>query len=399
MFFNNIFFNRNFFFKTTKVIYKKTKDKFFLLKNEFNSGKLPFLSSFNSSYKLNYSKNIISNLKKNKNFTIVGMGGSILGSKAIYSFLKNKVKKNFNFIDNLSENNLNYLTTKKKQNYIFISKSGNTLETLVNLNAVLKNKKFNNFLFITEKKNNSLLEIANKFKSEVIEHKDFIGGRYSVMSEVGMLPAQLMNLNIKKFKNLNSLIKNKNFQKMLNFNVASIYSLISKNKTNSIILNYDPDMNDFCYWYQQLIAESLGKHNKGIMPIISIVPKDNHSLFQYYLDGKKNAFYTIFFSNHLKNKKIYDTFLPNKFKYLSNKSYENVINAQRIASERVFTKKKIPFRSFLISKKSEEELGILFTFCVLETILLAKLIKVNPFDQPAVELIKKNTKKILLKIK
>ena len=254
-------------------------------------------------------------------------------------------------------------------------------------------------MFITEKKNNSLLEIANKFKSEVIEHKDFIGGRYSVMSEVGMLPAQLMNLNIKKFKNLNSLIKNKNFQKMLNFNVASIYSLISKNKTNSIILNYDPDINDFCYWYQQLIAESLGKHNKGIMPIISIVPKDNHSLFQYYLDGKKNAFYTIFFSNHLKNKKIYDTFLPNKFKYLSNKSYENVINAQRIASERVFTKKKIPFRSFLISKKSEEELGILFTFCVLETILLAKLIKVNPFDQPAVELIKKNTKKILLKIK
>ena len=107
------------------------------------------------------------------------------------------------------------------------------------------------------------------------------------MSEVGMLPAQLMNLNIKKFKNLNSLIKNKNFQKMLNFNVASIYSLISKNKTNSIILNYDPDINDFCYWYQQLIAESLGKHNKGIMPIISIVPKDNHSLFQYYLDGKK----------------------------------------------------------------------------------------------------------------
>ena len=122
MFFNNIFFNRNFFFKTTKVIYKKTKDKFFLLKHEFNSGKLPFLSSFNSSYKLNYSKNIISNLKKNKNFTIVGMGGSILGSKAIYSFLKSKVKKNFNFIDNLSENNLNYLTTKKKTKLYFYFK-------------------------------------------------------------------------------------------------------------------------------------------------------------------------------------------------------------------------------------------------------------------------------------
>ena len=121
-----------------------------------------------------------------------------------------------------------------------------------------------------------------------------------------MLPAELMGLNVKKFKNYNLLVKNKNFINSLVNNVANILSLVKKKKFNSIILNYDQKSSDLFYWYQQLVAESLGKKNKGILPIISTMPRDNHSLMQYYLDGVKNNFFTLFFVKDKNSKKIND---------------------------------------------------------------------------------------------
>ena len=177
-----------------------------------------------------------------------------------------------------------------------------------------------------------------------------------------------------------------------------IYNLYVKKKTNSIILNYDPEMYNFCLWYQQLVAESLGKKNKGILPIISNMPKDNHSLLQCYLDGPKNSFFTIFISKHRKNFKLNNLLLAENMKFLSDKNLETITNAQRNATEKIFSKKKIPFRSFHILKKTEKELGFMFTFFVLETILLSRMLKVNPFDQPSVELVKNSTRNILKNI-
>ena len=381
-------------------LFNFTKNSFRKVQEEYLKGKIPMLSSFDKNYKLGYSKKFIKKIDSFNFFNIIGIGGSVLSAKAIHSFLKNKIKKKFNFIDNLSENNfLNKSNKKFKEANIFISKSGNTLETIVNLNFFFKkNKKKNINLFITEKKNNGLREIADKLKCQIIEHKNFIGGRYSVMSETGMLPAQLMGLNPNKFKNLNYLIKSRNFINNLISNVSSISELISKKNYNSVILNYDTDINDLCFWYQQLMAESLGKKNKGIFPIISSMPKDNHSLFQLYLGGPKNNFFTIFFSKHIKKFNLNNSFLPKEFQYLKGKNLENILSSQKKATENIFNRKKIPYRLFYILKKNEEELGVLFTFFVLETILLSKFLKINPFDQPAVESIKKSTKNILLKI-
>ena len=381
-------------------LYNFTKNSFEKIKEEYLKGKIPMLFSFNKDYKLGYSKKFIKKLSGFYFFNIVGMGGSVLGAKAIHSFLKKKIKKKFNFIDNLSENNfINRNEKKFKKVNIFISKSGDTLETIVNLNFFLKKTNKNDInAFITKKKYNSLREIADKLGSEIIEHKNFIGGRYSVMSETGMLPAQLMGLSPNKFKNLNYLIKQKNFINDLISNVSSISELINKKNYNSVILNYDPDINDFCFWYQQLMAESLGKKRKGIFPIISTLPKDNHSLFQLFLDGPKNNFFTIFFSKHAGKINLSNHFLPKKFQYLKDKNLENILSSQKKSSENVFIKKQIPYRSFNILEKNEEQLGVLFTFFVLETILLSKFLKIDPFDQPAVEGIKKSTKNILLNI-
>ncbi len=210
-----------------------------------------------------------------------------------------------------------------------------------------------------------------------------------------MLPAELMNLKVNKFKNLNYLINNKNFVDRLIYNVSCLYNLSKQKISNSVILSYDPDMNDLGYWYQQLIAESLGKKGKGFIPMVSAMPKDHHSLLQLYLDGPKNNFFTIFSSIHQKKYRLSNYLIPKSIKYIANKNLETILYAQRKAVENSLIKNRIPFRTFYFLKKREEELGTIFTFFVLETILLSKLMKLNPFDQPAVEFVKKETRKIL----
>ena len=144
------------------------------------------------------------------------------------------------------------------------------------------------------------------------------------------------------------------------------------------------------------MAESLGKKGKGILPIVSNMPRDNHSLMQLFLDGPNNNFYTLFFVEDKTSIKINNQILLKSHGYLKSKNLNEIKKSQFKATENVFRKKKIPFRSFYLKKKSEEALGELFSFFILETLLLAKLMNVNPYDQPAVELIKKDTKKILV---
>ena len=376
-------------FKNFKI--KKIKNiKNFI--NEIWFKKIKFLDSLRSNYKYNYTKSQIRKFKKNKIFRIIGMGGSTLGTEAIYQFLNHKIKKKFMFINNLNPS-LKNNEKKIKATNIIISKSGNTLETIVNSNLFIDQKKK---IFITENKNSYLKNLATNLKAEIIDHKNYIGGRYSVLSEVGMLPAEIMGLNEKKFKRLNYLINNRNFLNELIKNVSAILNFVKQKKFNSIILNYDIKSENLFKWYQQLVAESLGKKSKGILPVVSTMPTDNHSLLQLYLDGPKNNFFTFFSTQDLKSDKINNKFLYKTHNYLRNKSFSKIINAQKFATQKVFQKKKLPFRSFDIKTRNEEVLGELFSFFILETILLGRALKVNPFDQPSVELIKKETKKILL---
>jgi glucose-6-phosphate isomerase len=374
---------------------KKKKNRniekiFSKIKKDFNSKSDLFLTSLSSKYQNTFNIDRLKRYKKFNHYTIIGMGGSSLGSKAIYSFFQEKIKKKFKFIDNLGIKNFQKI--EKKNLNIVISKSGNTLETIVNFNSL---KTHNNSIFISEKKENYLRQIASKLKKEIFRHQNFIGGRYSVLSETGMLPAFFMDLNIKNFKRLNYLIKDKKFENNLIYNVSSILELYNKKKSNSIILNYDENSNDLFLWYQQLVAESLGKNSKGILPVISTMPKDNHSLMQLYLDGKKNNFFTLFLVEEKSKNRLNKKNLSSEYSFLSNKTSFDVIKAQFLATQNVFNRKKIPFRSFIVNKRSEKVLGELFTYFMLETIMLGRALNINPFDQPEVELIKKETYKIL----
>ena len=363
------------------------KTLFEILKKKDSNYKI--INTFSNNYRYSYNKKNISKFKKYKTISIFGLGGSSLCIKAIYDFLRFKIRKKAFFYDNLDV--AIPKTNKNKNLDIIISKSGSTLETIVNQNIFSNSKK----LFITENKKSYLMDLALKLKSEVVEHRNFVGGRYSALSEVGMLPAELLGLKSEKFKTFDNLIKDKNFIGTLVNNVDMMYKLHSTGKTNSVILNFDRNSISLLEWYQQLLSESLGKKGKGFFPIISNLPKDNHSLMQLYLDGNKNNFFTIFDTTDSRATKIKNKNLLSGYNFLKNKSIKSVMTAQKDAVKKVFKNQGLKFRNFEILKKDEESLGIIFTYFMLETILLGKLMKLNPFDQPAVESIKKETKRIL----
>ncbi len=389
---NDIFYKNNIQkkFLIEKLSKKLTKNFFKIFDNisldiKDNNKTLNIL---NDKYKLNFNIKDLKVFNRFKTIAIIGMGGSILGSEAIYSFLKTKIKKKFYFFDDL--NTKKNLLFKEKENlnkvlFIAISKSGNTIETLSNLTdlKILK-KNAKNIIIISEKNNNQLFRIANKFNLFFIEHKKNIGGRYSVLSEIGLVPAILMGINFKKLrKNTLKFFKGKHklFLKESTIKLANL--LKTKKIQNIIFLNYAPELEKFLFWCQQLLAESLGKEKKGFLPSISNVPKDYHSLLQLYLDGPKNKIF-YFFS------------IDQKFqKKNTSESLEQIKNAQKKALIDVLKNKDIPFREFQINSINEYNLGEIFSYFILETILVGKLTGINPYSQPAVDLVKLITKKKL----
>ncbi len=359
------------------------------------------LHSLSKEFRFNFKNHNLKRFRIFKTIVVIGMGGSILGSKSIYFSLQNQIKKNFIFLDNIDEEKIKKIKKEKKINkilFMVISKSGNTLETLSNLLA-LKIIKANpkNLIIISENNNNALSVLSKKMRINFIEHKKYIPGRYSVLSEVGMVPAYLMGLNIFRFrKNLQVHMnwKNKNFLK----NSSIILSdLIKSQKLNNIVLlSYDTKLNSLLYWIQQLIAESLGKNGKGFFPTVSKAPKDHHSLLQLYLDGPKDKLFYIFSKKENAGKKLSSKILDKKFSFLNNKTLRKIKKTQKDALIKILKKNKIPFREFEIKKDLNEEiLGELFSYFMLETALVGKMAKINPFNQPAVEQIKIITKNLL----
>ena len=391
---NKNYFKNNLYFKDKIKINK-------IIKNIYNrlDDKKDTFHPLSKKFDLNFNKSNFEKFKKYKSVILIGMGGSVLGAQAIYSFLKQKVNRDFIFFDNLDQ--LKTERIKKKINlknslFIIISKSGNTMETLINSNLFKDKISFKNTIIITEKKVNLLNTFAKNKKILHINHKDYIGGRYSVLSEVGMVPAYYMGLKINSFrKNLLAFFRSKKNLFLID-SVIKLTHIYSSKKINSIILlNYAPELNEFLYWCQQLMAESLGKKGKGILPVVSTAPKDHHSLLQLYLDGPKDKLFYIFSLNLNKKMKINNNVFGKKFKFAENKEFAEVIEAQKNALIKVLKNKNIPFREFKIKKITEETLGELFSYFILETTLIGSLTGINPFNQPAVEEVKVLTKKYL----
>ena len=386
------------FLKSNSTLYRKNLGKCSkIFKNLLNSKENFFFDTLNEQYQKNlFLKKIILKKKLHKKILVIGMGGSVLGSKMISSFFG--LDKNYYFLDNLNDVAVNDFIKKDLSMFsIFvISKSGKTLETLTNCNIILnhfkKRKKnlYKNFIIISEK-NNILFNFAKKNNILFFEHNTNLSGRYSVLSDPGLL---MFNLEYKKIiLGINSVLKG-NLKKNLIRNTAAILTLMKKSKIDThVSLIYSNDLLNYGYWHQQLLAESIGKNGKDFTPIISECPKDHHSIMQLFLDGKRNKFFTFFKTTNKKIDKSIKDHFNQKFK---NNSLNNIINAQFNATISVFKKNFIPFRVILIDqKKPTQNLVSLLVYSMMETVILCKALDLNPFNQPAVEAIKKETYSIL----
>ena len=388
------YFKKNLYNKNNiklKKIIKKTFN--FLEKKKFT------LHVLSKKFDININKSDLKKFNKFQTVVLIGMGGSTLGAEAIYQSLKFKIKKNFYFLDNLDLIkiiNIKKKIDKKNTLFIVVSKSGNTLETLVNSNLFKNKINHKNTIIITESEKNLLNTFAKKKNILQIDHKDYIGGRYSVLSEVGMIPAYLMGLKTNSFrKNLLSFFKSKK-KIFLTESILKLTQMYNSKKIRSIIfLNYAPELEKFLFWCQQLIAESLGKNGKGILPVVSSAPRDHHSLLQLYLDGPKDKLFYIFSLKSSKEIKTSSNIFGNSFKYAENQKLSKIITAQKISVIQSLKNRKIPYREFEINRLDEAILGELFSYFILETALVGNLVGINPFNQPSVEEVKTLTRNYL----
>ena len=387
---NKFNFNQNKSFKKNLSLAEKKSEE--ILK-EFSSGDNQILQSFTQEYQKKI-RNLKQDLKlKGKKKAVIGIGGSSSGAKALSFFLNDDIS----YFDNLDlEYFKNFFLKNSVSDYIFfiISKSGDTFETLALLNLlIIESKKIKNYnifesmVIITENKESILKSFSIKKNIKIVEHNPDIGGRFSILSETGMLPFVDLNLNIEdgseKFINL----LNKDTDLSPTKNAAIILTCIHEMKL-SIYCNllYNYRLKHFSYWFHQLHGESLGKSSNALTPTTSICPKDHHSMMQLYLGGPKNKFFNIFSPQE---SNIYTNFSDEGFYNIENFTPYELLKIQYQSVISVFTEKEIPHRKIEITDH-QNPLNIieLFSYFIMETILLGKMMNINPYGQPEVQLLK-----------
>ena len=369
--------------------------------------KLPALNILSNKNLLNYNIDFVKKfMNGKKHFVVFGTGGSNLGARALINI--NNKRKNISFFDNIdpiffekSFNNIDFNST----GFIVISKSGTTPETLSQFGSIIEvasnNDKlktlFSNTLVITEFSNSPLLNIAKKNKCLLLEHDKNIGGRYSVFTNVGLVPAIIAGLDVEEiYKGAFETFKDHQNSDFLK--IGQIFKYQSKlNLNNNVIMTYSDSLYYFGKWYLQLWAESIGKNNKGITAIHSIGTTDQHSQLQLYLQGPRDKFFTFVTTDH-KNKGLTinnDIFKDQNFKYFKDKKMGDLMQAEQMATLETFNINNFKFREINLNLINEKNIGSLMTGCIIETIASCVYFEVDPFNQPAVEQGKKLTKKYL----
>lgn len=344
-----------------------------------------------------------------KQIAIIGIGGSTLGTYAIYNFMKynkqhNKcLKKELFFFESTDPVNLNGTLAQLNLNdtlFIVISKSGTTIETISIFKYLMSIVKIDksNLLIITEddSKLNTFAK-ANDINSFDIPKN--VGGRFSVLSNVGLVPLYLAGFNIDELlkgakKTLDSFFEQKKLYKHLIKKARTYYEFKDVYNMNAIF-SYSQLLEGFNKWYVQLWGESLGKvdvnnTNQGLTPIGLLGPVDQHSFLQLIVEGQRDKTVTFIKIKDFKdNTKIAPISLEGleELDYVNNLDFKELINLQAdatIASVKEL-KKDIPIDIIEIEEISEFEIGKLLFYYELLTSIVGKFLRINTYDQPGVE--------------
>ncbi|MDR2107491.1 MAG: hypothetical protein LBO73_03155 [Holosporaceae bacterium] len=335
-----------------------------------------------------------------KNFVVFGAGGSVLGGQCIRAISGNG-GRNVRFVANSDPGTMDELFREIDPNetgFLCISKSGETLETVCQtLLALDFAKKGDGFTVITEDKPSSLKQIAAEFGFLCLDHPKTVGGRFSVFSLTGMLPALLCGVDPRRIRAGGSQVldhRRDDAEKGASFVTESLQNGI----TEHVSFIYSDRLIAFGAWLAQLYAESTGKSGVGVTPLTAIGAADQHSQLQLYLEGRRDKCFTFFFEERTSESAVAaDAFLPPAFSYLKGRNMANVFEAQFRATAAALVEKNCRVRTMETGEITPEVLGALFMHFMLEVTYICEYLKVNPFDQPAVERGKILTKNLLEK--
>jgi glucose-6-phosphate isomerase len=399
--------------KIGKAAKQTIKSAFEGMKNEKDSGKIGYYELPKSGKNIlkefeEYQKNN-KHLKNNtvRDIVVVGIGGSSLGTKAVYQFLADQIKttRRLYFLENVDPVEITRTLKKINKNkaiFIIISKSGSTIETTSIFKYIMAKYKMSfkskddiqRLIAITDK-NSSLSKLAFKNGIKQFNIPLNVGGRFSVLSAVGIIPLALMNFDVKNVLNgakeyIDSFF-NKNEKKLLE--KAYFYTKSAKKFPINVMFSYSSQFIYFNQWYVQLWAESLGKldkfgNNVGLTPIHLVGSVDQHSFLQLIIQGPKNKTVTILkvdnFKQNIKIPKIELDYLD-KVNYINGHKFNTLLNSECEATYDTLADEKIPADAIILDEISAYNIGALISYYELLTSAVGQMLEINTYDQPGVE--------------
>ncbi len=375
------------------------------LRKEFRANTLPFLTLPAEEEFLRFDE--VAQLFRDRfsNVLVLGTGGSSLGGKTLCALAPKTAGPNILFFDNIDPLTVDALVASVdwvNTGILAISKSGFTTETLTQLAVfvgVLRehvdDKKISEHIaVITDTSGSPLTEIARNLGCVCLEHPLQIGGRYSVFSVSGILPARIKGLDVEEVRSGASEVVDlfnrggsvEQFPPALGAATAVGLNELKRLST-SVFMTYSDRLSNLGYWYGQLCAESLGKDGKGITPVRATGTIDQHSQLQLYLAGPRDKMFSLILTDTAREGRE----VPNEFSAIDQLSYlkgctiGDVFAAAGNATALSLTHEGRPTRLFKLPKVDERAIGALMMHLMIETVVVAKLIGVDPYNQPAVE--------------
>ncbi len=339
---------------------------------------------------------------RNKHVVVVGSGGSSMSGQTLSALKPIASTPTLHFIDTVDPDIIGDMLQARDMNktcFIVVSKSGTTVETLSQFYVLLEHvkQKLGNsyiaerFVIITAPGDNPLRQAAAEHKLKIIDHDADIGGRFSIFTPVGLLPAAIIGLNVKALREgAQSVVRELDTaqgpaQCRPALGAALQYAFMEKGRNITVMFPYSERLSGFGLWYRQCWAESLGKSGKGTTAVPAMGPTDQHSQLQLYLDGPKDKFFNMILLGRAGTGQKIVVPERDDLTYMRGKTTGDIMAAQQKATVETLVRKRCPVRVFELETLKEEQMGALLMHFTMEIIFMSYLLNVNPFDQPAVE--------------
>jgi glucose-6-phosphate isomerase len=358
--------------------------------------KYGFIEVLSEGHYLAQTKEVFEQIRWAKTFVVIGIGGSDLGGRAIQQALEGDSSPMQVIFHGDSTDPVQISRLLKKINleetiFNIVSKSGQTVETTAQYlffkNLFKQSPDWaKHFVFTTDPKEGVLRKEADQFGVLTVSIPPNVGGRFSVLTPVGLLPALAMGVDVDTLLQgaRDFFALSENMQMAAAF-AATQFELYEQGTKVVVMMPYSIQLEEFCRWFRQLWAESLGKNGKGILPIQARGPADQHSQGQFYNEG--SPLQSLFFlrvNERAENYTLEQIDLADAT-YLEGHTFHEIINSEQEASALALKKQGRPSATLAVQEVTANAMGQLFAFFEMAVVYLAAMLDVNAFDQPGVE--------------